>query len=89
MIAVTLLNKHNESVSAVDIINKYLPSNLDRYQLYIELAKAHINLKNYSLARQALYQAKKVYESQRATNYNSLAESVLKDLENQLNNLTK
>lgn len=87
MTTISRLNKYHESELAIAIINRYLPSNPTRYQIYMELARAYINLKDYQPAKEALDQANQIYLSQRATKYNSSVEANLKDLQNQLNNL--
>ncbi len=84
---VSFLNKHNESKLAIEIINRYLPSNPNRFQIHMELARAYINLKDYQHGKEALNQANQVYLSQRVTHYSSAIEASLKDLQNQLNNL--
>lgn len=81
------LNKYNEPDTAILFLNKYIPGNPTRFQLYMELSHSYMLKKDYSKAKEALDTAKKIYEEQRSTRYSAKVEEELEKLTEKLNNL--
>lgn len=80
-------NQNNEPDIAIKLLNKYLPSNSTRFQLYMELTRAYILKNNYLEAKKALDTANQVYLSQRVTKYSAKIEKELQNLQEKLNKI--
>lgn len=87
MTTVVNLNKYNEPDTAILFLNKYIPGNPTRFQLFMELARAYILKNDKENALKAINQAKKVYAQERFTRYSSKIEKELVILEEKINNM--
>ncbi len=87
MTTVKIFNDNNDPDFVIEMLNKYLPSNQNRYNLYVELGLAYIQKKDWKTATEAFNRASKIYLSNRTYEYSSKAEKELLNLENKIKEL--